>query len=155
MWQSYVDHHGNNWEWLMDDYFRNQPDVRMPDWQGAETRTTPTMISFRNWLLEQTASTKDRSIFNATGGGILYGPGLRHASLGELLGASAPLAAIRQRLASAHRQSASRGKSLQGDVHQLLRGNDTPALLARWREFTLNTVTDEQITSALHAAASR
>ncbi len=154
IWQSYVDDHGNNWEWIMEDYFRNQPDVRMPDWQGAEIRTTPAMISFRNWLLEQTASTKDRSIFNATGGGILYGPGLRHASLGELLGASAPIAAIRQRLASAHRQSASRGNSLQADVDQRLRAQDTPGLFARWREFTLNTVTDEQISSALRDASA-
>ena len=29
------------------------------------------------------------------------------------------------------------------------------ALFVRWREFTLNTVTDEQITSALRAASSR
>ena len=154
MWQSYVDA-GNTWEGLMEDYFRNQPDVRMPDWQGRDTRTTPALISFRNWLLEQTAATTDRSIVNATGGGILYGPGLRHASLHELLGASAPLADLRQRLASAHRRSASRAAALPGDVDDLLRATDTPALFARWREFTLNTVTDEQITAALHAAASR
>ena len=153
MWQSYVDQ-GSTWEGLAEDYFRNQPDIRMPDWKGAETRTTPAMISFRNWLLEQTAGTTDRSIFNATGGGILYGPGLRHASLHELLGASAPLAAVRERLVSAHRQSASRSTSIQVDVEQLLRAEE-PELFARWREFTLNTVTDAQITSALQTASSR
>ena len=57
MWQSYVDD-GQTWEGLMEKYFSNQPDVRMPDWQGAETRTTPAMISFRNWLLEQAAATR-------------------------------------------------------------------------------------------------
>ena len=153
MWQSYVDD-GQTWDGLMENYFSNQPDVRMPDWQGIETRTTPAMMSFRNWLLEQTAATKDRSIVNATGGGILYGPGLRHGSLRELLGATVPSEDVRERLASAHRQSASRATSLQGDVDQLLRGGDNSALLTRWREFTLNTVTDEQITSALHAASS-
>jgi len=145
---------GQTWDGLMENYFSNQPDVRMPDWQGIETRTTPAMMSFRNWLLEQTAATKDRSIVNATGGGILYGPGLRHGSLRELLGATVPSEDVRERLASAHRQSASRATSLQGDVDQLLRGGDNSALFTRWREFTLNTVTDEQITSALHAASS-
>jgi hypothetical protein len=126
----------------------------MPDWQGVETRTTPALMSFRSWLLEQAASTTNRSIFNATGGGILYGPGVRHASLPELLTGSARLPSVRERIAAAHRQAASRATSRRLDVDRLLRATDTPALFARWRDFTLNTVTDEQITSALHAASS-
>jgi hypothetical protein len=147
-----MDEDGCPWALIMEDYFSRQPDVRVPDLHGDDVRTTPTLISFRNWLLEQIAATPDRTFVNATDGGILFGPGLRHAPLQEVLGDAPSIGqSVRERLAAAHRASAAARPSLRHDVDRLLSAatRKSPPLFTRWREFTLNTVTNEQIAASL------
>ena len=72
-----------------------------------------------------------------------------------MLGASGPLTGVPAQLASAHRRSAAKTGSLRSDLDGLLQARERPALFERWRDFALNTITDEQITSALREARSR
>lgn len=149
-WQEWLDA-GYTMQQTMEYYFSQLPDVRIPDLRGVETRTTPAMLAFRSWLVEQSAAAHDRTIVNATGGGILYGPGLRQSTLHEMLDAAPPLgASVRERLAAAYRTSAA-PISLRPDIERLLHAaaRKSPPLFKQWREFTLNTVSNDQIVTAL------
>jgi hypothetical protein len=149
-WQEGLDA-GYTMAQTMAHYFSQQPDVRMPDLNGEEVRTTPAMVAFRNWLLEQSAGATDRTVVNATGGGILYGKGVRQSTLHEALATTTSLgASVRERITAAYRTAAS-PVSLRPDVDRLLQAATRKALplFKGWREFTLNTVSDDQIAAAL------
>jgi len=149
-WQQGIDA-GFTLQQVMDNYFAQLPDVRIKDLHGAEVRTTPAMMAFRSWLLEHSAATRNRTIVNATGGGTLYGPGVRQSTLHDVLGGAPPLGGqVRERLVVAHRASAA-PVSLRGDVDRLLdaAARQSSSLFKGWREFTLDTVSDAQITKAL------
>lgn len=87
--------------------------ARVADWpetietgvDGAAVRTAPHLRSFRDWIAKE-AETCGRKVFNATGGGILQGPGVTQASLATVLrGLSSQGSAIREHLANLHRSS--------------------------------------------------
>jgi hypothetical protein len=150
-WQAGIDA-GSTREQVLANYFLQQPDARIPDLHGTDTRTTPAMLAFRSWLLEQSAATRDRTIVNATGGGTLYGPGVQQSTLNDALGTAPPLGElVRERLVAAHRASAASPVSLRPDVDRLLQASQrkAPPLFKGWREFSLNTVSDDQIATAL------
>jgi len=150
-WQRGLDA-GFTLQQVLEDYFAKLPDVRVPSLRGDEVRTTPTLMAFRRWLLEQSAAAPDRTVVNATGNGILYGAGVRHSSLHDALSGAAPLGSrVRERLVAAHRASAASPISLQPDVDCLLDAKErqAPPLFKRWREFALDTVSEDQIAAAL------
>ncbi len=149
----------NNWtfEELVADYFANRTTSWEPDLRGTPVRTAPQLLSFRNWLLDQMATPSDRRFVNATGGGLLYGPGVEQASLDEVLGEAPVHHDLRTRLRAAH-EAGRGGATVAADGLRTLAEGDSPdrsALLARWRALTLDTVESADILAALHAAASQ
>lgn len=75
----------------------NEPDIR-----GSETATSPHLLEFRNWLVAQARTEPAGRVVNATGAGILMGPGIMQADLASTL-ADAPEvdAALRETIAQA------------------------------------------------------
>jgi len=61
------------------------PHLEEPDIHGVPTRTAAHLVTFRNWLVEQIGREKGRTIVNATGGGILHGPGVAQRPLSEVV----------------------------------------------------------------------
>ena len=119
------------------------PHVEEPDVNGAPTRTAAHLVTFRNWLVEQIAAEKGRTIINATGGGILHGPHLSQRSLSEVV-ASIPRrhASLRSQIRRRHRPEP--GKALECATRALLKELSTSAnstspateeLLRTWEAF--------------------
>lgn len=149
----------NNWtfEELVADYFANRTTSWEPDLHGTPVRTAPPLLSFRNWLLDQMAQPSAVRFVNATGGGLLYGPGVEQGSLDDVLGGAPVRDDLRSRLREAHAAGRTT-HAVSATGLETLAAGDTPdeaALLARWRAFTLETVETTDIVAALHAAASR
>jgi hypothetical protein len=149
MWQEWIDK-GCTWEQLMADYFSRQPEVWIDDVHGQRVRTAPHLVSFRNWIVEETSRTSAACI-NATGGGILCGGSLRQATLEDALaGGAAPAdlrAIVRERHASyrAQRDDARRLDALRTRA----RNSRETVPFTRWLDATVSTVTAEQIAGAL------
>ena len=119
------------------------PHVEEPDINGAPTRTAAHLVTFRNWLVEQIAREKGRTIINATGGGILHGPHVSQRSLSEVV-ASVPRrhASLRSQIRRRHRPEP--GKALECAAKALLKELNTSAsstspateeLLRTWEAF--------------------
>ncbi len=148
----------NNWtfEQLAADYFASRETVWDKDLHGQPIRTASHLLSFRNWLLDQAAAT-DRRCINATGGGVLFGQAVEQARLDDVLRDRPPVPDLQERIRAAYR----RGRRPHGLTAQAVRtladgtSPGAPEILARWRGFTLDTVSDDQIAAALNAAAGR
>jgi hypothetical protein len=65
----------------------NHPIV-VPDLHGRETRSTKSLVSFRDWLVAK-ARSSGRRVVNASTGGIFSGDGVEQARLRDVLGATA------------------------------------------------------------------
>ena len=147
VWQSYVDA-GCTWQQLMDDYFSRQPDVRRTDVHGAEVRTAPQLVSFRDWLVEQMAAQPARRFVNATGGGILRGKGIEQSTLAAVLGDAPAIPGMRERLQQAHAASSGRNAPLEKVLRRLATGPAAAAgspLIRRWVDFTAGSVDPVQL----------
>jgi hypothetical protein len=59
--------------------------VNEPDVCGGQTATSPHLLEFRNWIVSQSRSEAAGRVVNATGGGILMGPGITQADLATTL----------------------------------------------------------------------
>ncbi len=149
--------HGWTFEQLVADYFANRTTSWEPDVRGTSVRTAPQLLSFRNWLLDQMAQPSAVRFVNATGGGLLYGPGVEQASLDDVLGGSPERDDLRGRLRAAHAAGRTMHSVSPADLEGLAAGHAQEAaeLLARWRAFTLETVDADDIGSALRAAAAQ
>ena len=120
---------------------QGQPLVTATDVHGAPVRTAARLLAFRDWIAEQTTTTRDRRFINATGGGILQGPGIEQMPLDLALGVHAgPAFDARHVLTTAYRR---------GLAHAGPRSELTDAVIARWIEFTANTVDAAAIRQAL------
>jgi hypothetical protein len=76
--------------------------TREPDVHGRPAVTAPHLIAFRNWVRSFVASAPTHDFANVTGGGILHGPGIRQATLDEMLGGAPDQIGISSRFAVAH-----------------------------------------------------
>ena len=150
MWQEWIDK-GCSWEALMAEYFSRQPELWRDDVHGAATRTGPHLVSFRDWLVEQTANGKGRFI-NATGAGILHGGRIELARLADALAEAPRVGADLHRRVRACHAKYTRTSGDVARVAQLLRAaHDRPSFLPldRWKQFAVNTVTDDQMLAAV------
>ncbi len=155
LWQSYVDA-GCTWQQLMNDYFSRQPDVRRTDMHGAEVRTAPQLVSFRDWLVEQMAAQPARRFVNATGGGILRGKGIEQSTLAAVFGDAPAVAGVRERLQQAHAASSGKNAPLEKVLRRLATGPAAAAgspLIQRWVDFTAGTVEPAQLEQHVRALA--
>jgi hypothetical protein len=97
-WQEWIDK-GCSWELLMEEYFSRQPEAYREDVHGERVRTSPNLVSFRDWLVEQISRLPSTTVINATGNGILHGGAIRLATLHEAIGGAARLDRVREVLA--------------------------------------------------------
>lgn len=116
--------------------------VAATDINGDRVQTTGHLVSFRDWIVEQTTITRDRTFINATGAGLLHGPRIAQMPLGAALGGHAgePFDA---RTVLADRYARTQG--------QTVLGTRAPARddLAAWVDFTAGTVDRDAILAAL------
>jgi hypothetical protein len=155
MWQAWIDR-GCTWKQLMDDYFSRQPEVWLQGLEGQLTRTAPHLVSFRDWLVEQIAATPSVTCVNATGAGILNGPGIERTTILESVGSRPRLPDLRASLRTLHAAPAACTAD-QARLHRLLkksRRSRTELPMDRWMQFTASTVTPDQIAEALGHSAT-
>ncbi|HTV03198.1 MAG TPA: 6-hydroxymethylpterin diphosphokinase MptE-like protein [Luteitalea sp.] len=93
--------------------------TREPDVHGEPTVTAPHLIAFRNWVRAFVASAPSHTFINVTGAGILHGPGIAQASLGEALHGLPDQIGIGSRLAVAHQSMRVAGDELAPSLADL------------------------------------
>jgi len=120
---------------------KGQPLITVADVNGQPVKTAARLVAFRDWIVEQTAATRDRTFINATGGGILQGGRITQMSIEVALAthAGAPID-VRSKLASLHRRGLKTPKALTVPSAEVI---------ARWIEFTAGTVDERAIRAAL------
>jgi hypothetical protein len=150
MWQEWIDK-GCTWDQLMVDYFSRQPEVWLDDVNGHQVRTAPHLVSFRNWLVEQTIAGGETVFVNGTAGGILYGGALAQRTLGEVFAGLPPVGDVRAVLRHRHSAANASGEDL-ARLRRLLTsacGAEASLPFERWQQFAAATVTKDQILAAL------
>jgi hypothetical protein len=152
-WQEWIDK-GCSWELLMEDYFSRQPELYRDDIHGVRTRTSPNLVSFRDWLVEQIGALRSGTVFNATGAGILHGNGIRQATLADALAGAVPRTGIREMLRSKHAASCAPAAIRDRLRAQLAHARHRPEALPlpRWVEFSAGTLSAEEILAAVPAS---
>jgi len=154
-WHAAIATHGCTWEQLIDDYFNRLPDLRTADIHGTPTLTSSHLVSFRDWLREQIGDDASGRFVNATGAGILHGPGLVQSSLHEALGNAPSIDRdVREQLRVAHAGSLRTASRLRRAAEDLLAHPDLPrsaGTLARWVDFSAGSLTVAGIRDQLAA----
>lgn len=96
--------------------------VEEPDVNDSPTRTAPHLVAFRNWVRGFVAANPSHTFVNATGAGILHGPGILQSELSEIFRGAVPCEAAERRLCLAARRSfADRVPQLRSEVDDLIR----------------------------------
>lgn len=155
MWQEWIDK-GCTSEQLMTDYFSRQPEVWMDDVNRGQVRTAPHLVSFRNWLVEQTTKDSGATTFiNATGGGILHGGAISQATLSDVFEHREPLPSAINVLRGRHARFLARNDD-KSRLHGLLAqapSSVDAVPFERWQAFTAGTVSADDIRAAIGAVA--
>jgi hypothetical protein len=157
MWRDAMAQYGCTWEQLVDEYF-GRPDnqLRRPDIHGAPVVTSAHLVSFRDWVVEQTAGDGTRRFVNATGAGILHGGRIVQSTLEAALAGTAPIPGVRAAIRAAHTSGSASGAAIKAAVAHLAANVDAPdgaAQVARWIEFTAGTVSVADIRGRLEVAS--
>jgi hypothetical protein len=156
-WRDAMERYGCTREQLVEDYFKRVGDLRKPDIAGVPVVTSPHLVSFRDWLVEQTAGDASRRFINATGAGILHGGQIVQSTLDDALGQAPPLDDVRGMLRAAHTAGVNGKSDLRAAIDRMLADFDEPraaAQVARWIEFTAGSVTPGEIRVQLEAASA-
>lgn len=156
-WRQAMATYGCTWEQLVDDYFGRLGDLRVADLHDRPVLTSPHLVSFRDWLRQQTSADTSRRFVNTTGAGILHGPRIEHATLHDVLDQHAPIGAQVRHALRAARAKARPREDVVGELREVLARPASPAaraLLAQWVDFTAGTVTADQIERALSTGRS-
>lgn len=151
MWQEWIDK-GCTWEQLMTDYFSRLPELWVDDVHGAQVRTAPHLVSFRNWLVEQASrSAPETTFLNATGGGILHGASIAQTTLAEVFAARQSQPHIRQVLRQRHADAVRDGADARRLETLLAHARSTPGALPvdRWHTFAAGAVSSADIHAAI------
>lgn len=123
----------------------------VPDVRGGTTLATPALVSFRDWMIAQAAAS-GRRVVNATGAGIIAGPGIEQAALEDVLTQPVAIAPVSS---FARRWSGVRPTALAAQVRKvgaaLNRGSADP-LIASWQTFSGEGFNAAEVSAALAAA---
>jgi hypothetical protein len=150
---------GDTWENVWSFLVSQQPRQTVSDVTGHPAITTPYLMAFRNWLIEQIAATRPpRRFVNATGAGLLYGPHIEQMPLAKALEDVPPLsrADVANRLAAAHRCSARTSPAIAATLREAaaqMNRQPPSALDDRWRRFTAGSFDPARVSEMLRAAA--
>ena len=128
------------------------PPTTAVDIHGASARTAPHLVSFRDWIVEQTGRHTDHQFINATGAGILAGPRIAQATLtSAFAGGDTIDRVLTDRVLAAAHQSArgDLGRVMEGvaSVFEGLHGD----AVARWIDFAGGSVQASAIELALRS----
>lgn len=150
---------GDTWDNVWAYLVSQQPQQTMADLRGQPALTTPYLVAFRNWLVEQIAAApQPRTFVNATGAGLLYGPRITQSTLTEVLASRPSLAPgmIGQRLAAAHHARTDPRLPLRAAAREAASSLGSAAiseLEARWRRFTAGSLDSSRTSEILNIAA--
>jgi hypothetical protein len=131
--------------------------VPVRDVHGESVLSSRSFLLFRDWLVARAAQS-GRRVVNATGGGILYGPGIELAEfdtvpLDPIPGGSD---GIRRQLAERWKTSTDVRRPARDRLAGALAGSTGPALpIDRWLAFAEGRVTADELADALAEARSR
>jgi hypothetical protein len=156
MWLDAMAYHGCTWQHVFDDYFSRVSIEWARDLADRRVRTTPHLLAFRGWLVEQMTADSTRRYINGTGAGLLFGGPIEQRPLSEALaGVPLPAEPADVLIGRAHRGSAVPVPPVCDAARTLHDGIDSPhaaALLARWVAFTADSLGVEDIREALRQA---
>ena len=123
------------WKW-------NLPKAQLVDAQdlrGGPTKSSQTLVAFRDWLVAQAGRETNRRIVNATGAGIFAGEGVERQTLTSLLGRAPRSGAGSTKAADVEEAPRLGSKvSIAGAVSELLKASAVPLLpptLEEWTHF--------------------
>jgi hypothetical protein len=135
-------------------YLAEKPHSLQLDVHGQPTITTREFMQFRDWIVARASAARDRSVLNATGGGILHGGTIARANFGDLvLPESADVADVPARIRAAWQRSA-RGGEIRVRVEDAL--TEAARLpLSEWLDFGGDTTTADEILSVAADSACR
>ena len=133
------------------------PLIDEPDIFGQPTRTAAHLVAFRDWLVEHSAACAPGTIINATGAGILHGPGLRQVPLVNALPrGGAPIPSVGEVAQGQAARDDSPGLAAAiADVLWGVRAHDpaADALLASWQAFATERVSRDDLVERLSSVA--
>jgi hypothetical protein len=150
---------GDTWENVWSFLVSQQPRQTLADRHGAPAVTTPFLMAFRNWLVDEIgAAPQPRRFINATGAGLLHGPRIEQLSLDLALGDRPAIsrAAIARRLSTAHQASTSARAPFDRAIREALAqltGSASSPLEDRWRRFSAGAFDRARLSGILAAAA--
>ncbi len=127
--------------------------VEAPDVNGDAVRTSPHLVAFRNWLVEQTDRQGDRRFVNATEGGILHGGLIAtlplRAAIDRFCGTARSLD-----LQGLHRSTRCQTDALLAAARRALDAGDEVSPWPEWNAFAGASRTPADIRAALRDAVA-
>ena len=123
--------------------------VTVDDLAGQPTETARHLLAFRDWIVEQTSTNRDRTFVNATGAGVLVGDRMTQLSLTEALAKSSRPMAIRDVLRDAYQRSLTPAAARER-ILGATRTDPPTDWATEWVASTDGRVTPEQLTTAVH-----
>jgi len=135
-------------------YLAERPHLLHPDVCGGEVVTTPHFLQFRDWIVSRAAEAADRSVANATGGGILRGGRITQIDFAALqLGSAAHALGLHRRLFAAWTSGVEKRRAaLEGLISAMTVEDRLP--MTEWLYFGGDTCTASQIKESLTSAAA-
>lgn len=116
------------WRARIDDSAAKEPDI-----YGRSARTSPPMIAFRNWVRTVVASAPEREFINASGAGILHGPGIAQADIADVFGGQEICAGGEAALRAATRRSFSEAVPRLRSAIETVTSGQTGSLRDVWQ----------------------
>jgi hypothetical protein len=125
------------------------PRVRTTDLHGREAATAAHLVSFRDWLIEQTINEPHRRFINASGDGILHGGRMEIVTLDHAITAGNGRGDdnVRHAIRAAYQVDGAIAQTA-ADVAAAVIDHDT---IAAWQSFAGPRVNEKQIVDALRA----
>jgi hypothetical protein len=126
-----------------------------PDVNGGQTRTSPALVEFRDWIAAR-AKKSGRRVINATGAGILMGDGIESLAVSDAL----PNVSVIPTVSTVARDCSNLSgpddlaESLRGIHHSLFATVPATHPLADWAEFSGDGFNVQHVAEALNAAVA-
>lgn len=128
------------------------------DLLGGTVVSRPHFVQFRDWIVARAAELAGRAVVNGTGAGILFGPSIAQAALGDLQlpERESVDALIRTRIADAWSEGADERRSIGRAMATSVEGGAELGIpVESWLDFAANADLEPQLSSCVRGAARR
>ncbi len=136
----------------------SRPLVSEPGVTGDDVATAPHLVEFRNWLVARAGETAPGRVVNASGAGILVGPGIRQAALRDVLAAHAECDGTLRRMLHEALDTPTEVARARAVSEALIAlgtcGEGTPSPLDEWVTFGRPTLARAELVDAARAGAT-